>query len=133
MAEPIESRVKKTLNDRQVAERKNVLSLLSIEKMKLERKSDALREEIKPITSQITMLDGQIATVAQEIDEKVAWIPAQMALGEDPNAEPVPGASRRAGKKTAGKKTAARKKTRASNGNGGEEPETDADDSIDVP
>lgn len=99
-------RIQKTLNDRQVAERKGTLALLCIEKMKLDNQIDAKRAEIKPLTDQVSMLEEQIHTVTVEIDERVAWIPRQLALGEDPNAEPAPGESKPPKKKRASKRSA---------------------------
>jgi hypothetical protein len=117
--------IKKTLNDRQIAERKNTLALLSIEKLKVERSIDAKKAELKPLTDSLNLLDEQIHTVATEIDERAAWIPRQLALGEDPLAEPEPGASK---PPRSGKKKRASKRT--ANGHGVDT--VDADEMADV-
>ena len=111
-----EPRVKRTLNEDQLTERRDILGSLIHDKGEIEQKKDS---QVKKWNEQLKLIDEQIHTIGIEIYEKSAWIPAQMALGEERAEKMPPGVSGRAAKKSRGKKTTAKKKTRASNASNG--------------
>jgi len=96
MADSIEPRVQRSLTEKQVTERVKVLVQFIKEKEDIETEKAS---QTKKWNEQVKLLEEQIHTTSTEIRTKSAWIPRQLALGEDPNAEPVPGATRAPRKK----------------------------------
>ena len=108
-----EQRVKRTLNEEQIKERGALLGQFIYEKGQIEEKKSA---QVEKWNAQLKTLDQQIHTIGIEIHEKSAWIPAQMALGEDGAEDLRPGVSGRAAKRSK-KKATAKKATRRARGN----------------
>jgi hypothetical protein len=103
-----EARVKRTLNEAQLTERRDLLGQFIHEKSQIEEKKSA---QVEKWNAQLKTLDQQIHTIGIEVYEKAAWIPAQMALGEDGVEDLHPGVSGRAAKKT--KKKAGKRRARS--------------------
>jgi len=89
--------IPKILSEEAVNKRRDLLVQRLKERDDIEAKKGS---QNKKWNEQLRLLDEQISSIATEVRERKALVPAQMAFGDDPHAEPAPGVTPAKGSKS---------------------------------